>query len=115
MEQHHEIFHASPSKNQEEKFATVKLPGSPEVIIIPHGSLGYGRYFDVESSSSFQFDHPTPRGCATVAQGGLALASLSLPHPSWGALPGGMTWKLPIRDNAGPSVVSTRATAFVIL
>ncbi|MBE3050367.1 hypothetical protein IMZ48_49305 [Candidatus Bathyarchaeota archaeon] len=42
----------------EEQFATVKLPGSSqEVIISSHNSLGDGRYYDVESSSSFQFDH----------------------------------------------------------
>ncbi|QSZ36011.1 hypothetical protein DSL72_007135 [Monilinia vaccinii-corymbosi] len=44
----------------EEQFATVKLPGSSQnVIISSHNSLGDGRYYDVESSSSFAFDHTT--------------------------------------------------------
>lgn len=47
-------------KYNEEQFATVKLPGSSQpVIISSHNSLGNGRYFDVESSSSFAFDHAT--------------------------------------------------------
>lgn len=44
----------------EEQFATTKLPGSSQqVIISSHSSLGDGRYYDVESSSSFAFDHTT--------------------------------------------------------
>lgn len=31
----------------------------PQVIISSHNSLGDGRYFDVESSCSFAFDHTT--------------------------------------------------------
>ncbi|TGJ79394.1 hypothetical protein E0Z10_g9364 [Xylaria hypoxylon] len=47
-------------KYNEEQLATVKLPGSSQqVVISSHNSLGDGRYFDVESSSSFAFDHAT--------------------------------------------------------
>jgi F-actin-capping protein subunit alpha len=47
-------------KYNEEQFVTVKLPGgSQPVIISSHSSLGDGRYYDVESSSSFAFDHTT--------------------------------------------------------
>lgn len=47
-------------KYNEEQFVTVKLPGSSQqVIISSHSSLGDGRYYDVESSSSFVFDHTT--------------------------------------------------------
>ncbi|KAI0009237.1 putative F-actin-capping protein [Xylariaceae sp. FL0662B] len=46
----------------EEQFVTVKLPGSSQqVIISSHSSLGNGRYYDVESSSSFAFDHATQK------------------------------------------------------
>ncbi|KAH8170372.1 f-actin capping protein alpha subunit domain-containing protein [Sarocladium implicatum] len=49
-------------KYNEEQFATVKLPGSSELVIISsHNSLGGGRYYDVESSSSFDFDHTTQK------------------------------------------------------
>lgn len=49
----------------EEQFATVKLPGgSQKVIISAHSSLGDGRYYDVESSSSFAFDHKTQKASA---------------------------------------------------
>ncbi len=48
------------AKYNEEQFVTVKLPGSTQqVIISSHSSLGNGRYYDVESSSSFAFDHTT--------------------------------------------------------
>jgi hypothetical protein len=30
-----------------------------QVIVSSHNSLGDGRYYDVESSSSFAFDHST--------------------------------------------------------
>jgi hypothetical protein len=51
-------------KYNEEQFVTVKLPGSSQpVIISSYNSLGDGRYFDVESSSSFVFDHTTQVGC----------------------------------------------------
>jgi hypothetical protein len=47
-------------KYNEEQFVTVKLPGSSQqVIISSHCLLGDGRYYDVESSSSFAFDHST--------------------------------------------------------
>ncbi|KAI1480484.1 2-oxoisovalerate dehydrogenase beta subunit [Daldinia eschscholtzii] len=46
----------------EEQFVTAKLPGSTQqVIISSHSSLGNGRYYDVESSSSFAFDHTTQK------------------------------------------------------
>ncbi|KAK3384466.1 F-actin-capping protein subunit alpha [Lasiosphaeria ovina] len=49
-------------KYNEEQLATVKLPGgSQPVIVSSHSSLGGGRYFDVESSSSFAFDHATQK------------------------------------------------------
>ncbi|KAK6851266.1 F-actin-capping protein subunit alpha [Apiospora arundinis] len=49
-------------KYNEEQFATVKLPGSTQpVIVSSHSSLGDGRYFDVESSTSFQYDHATQK------------------------------------------------------
>ncbi|KAK3381352.1 putative F-actin-capping protein [Podospora didyma] len=52
-------------KYNEEQFATVKLPGSSQqVIVSSHSSLGNGRYFDVESSSSFAFDHATQKASA---------------------------------------------------
>ena len=50
----------SLKKYNEEQFVTVKLPGSSQpVLVSSHCSLGDGRYFDVESSSSFAFDHAT--------------------------------------------------------
>ncbi|KLU92913.1 F-actin-capping protein subunit alpha [Magnaporthiopsis poae ATCC 64411] len=52
-------------KYNEEQFTTVKLPGSSQqVIISTHSSLGGGRYYDVESSSSFAFDHVTQTASA---------------------------------------------------
>ncbi|CAG8956508.1 hypothetical protein HYFRA_00003895 [Hymenoscyphus fraxineus] len=52
-------------KYNEEQFATVKLPGgSQHVIVSSHNSLGDGRYYDVESSSSFAFDHATQKASA---------------------------------------------------
>lgn len=49
-------------KYNEEQFATVKLPGSSQhVIISSHSALGGGKYYDVESSSSFSFDHATQK------------------------------------------------------
>ncbi|TQN72808.1 F-actin-capping protein subunit alpha, partial [Colletotrichum shisoi] len=49
-------------KYNEEQFVTVKLPGgSQQVIISSHSSLGDGQYFDVESSTSFSFDHTTQK------------------------------------------------------
>ncbi|KAF4959298.1 hypothetical protein FGADI_1741 [Fusarium gaditjirri] len=52
-------------KYNEEQFVTVKLPGSSQLVIISsHNSLGDGRYYDVESSSSFAFDHTTQKASA---------------------------------------------------
>lgn len=52
-------------KYNEEQLATVKLPGSSQhVIISSHNSLGDGRYYDVDSSSSFAFDHSTQKASA---------------------------------------------------
>ncbi|CAG9943789.1 unnamed protein product [Clonostachys rosea f. rosea IK726] len=52
-------------KYNEEQFATVKLPGSSQAVIISsHNSLGDGRYYDVESSSSFAFNHETQTASA---------------------------------------------------
>ncbi|UPK91824.1 hypothetical protein LCI18_002759 [Fusarium solani-melongenae] len=52
-------------KYNEEQFVTVKLPGSSQpVIISSHNSLGDGRYYDVESSSSFAFNHATQKASA---------------------------------------------------
>lgn len=49
-------------KYNEEQFITAKLPGgSQQVIVSSHNSLGDGRYYDVESSSSFAFDHTTQK------------------------------------------------------
>lgn len=45
-------------KYNEEQFATVKLPGgSQPALVSEFNKLDGGRYFDVESSSSFEFDH----------------------------------------------------------
>ncbi|KKA30048.1 hypothetical protein TD95_001522 [Thielaviopsis punctulata] len=45
-------------KYNEDQFTAVKLPGgSQPVVISAHNSLEDGRYFDVESSISFDFDH----------------------------------------------------------
>ena len=47
-------------KYNEEQFTTVKLPGaSGEVIISPYNRTEDGRYFDVESKSSWDYDHVT--------------------------------------------------------
>ncbi|KAJ9640494.1 F-actin-capping protein subunit alpha [Coniosporium tulheliwenetii] len=54
-------------KYNEEQFTTVTLPGSSQpgqVIVSSHNSLGEGRYFDVESQSSFAFDHTTQKASA---------------------------------------------------
>ncbi|KAF2258128.1 F-actin-capping protein-like protein subunit alpha-1 [Lojkania enalia] len=49
-------------KYNEEQFATVKLPGnSEEVIVSSYNSLGGSRYYDVESQSAFDFDHSTQK------------------------------------------------------
>lgn len=52
-------------KYNEEQFTTTKLPGgSTEVLVSPHNSLGSGRYYDVETQSSFDFDHATQKASA---------------------------------------------------
>lgn len=52
-------------KYNEEQFATVKLPGgSEEVVVSSHNSLGDGRYYDVATQSSFAFDHATQKASA---------------------------------------------------
>jgi len=52
-------------KYNEEQFVTTKLPGSSQQVIISyHSSLGDGRYYDVESSSSFAFDHTKQQASA---------------------------------------------------
>ncbi|KAF2136341.1 uncharacterized protein K452DRAFT_237658 [Aplosporella prunicola CBS 121167] len=49
-------------KYNEEQFAVTKLPGgSDSVLVSPYNSLGDGRYYDVESNSSFAFDHATQK------------------------------------------------------
>jgi capping protein alpha len=52
-------------KYNEEQFAVVKLPGaSQRVIVSSFNSLGGGRYYDVGSASSFEFDHVTQQASA---------------------------------------------------
>ncbi|KAI9835898.1 MAG: hypothetical protein M1819_001796 [Sarea resinae] len=47
-------------KYNQDQFTTVKLPGAHrEVIISSYNRLEDGRYFDVESQSSFNVDHST--------------------------------------------------------
>ncbi|PGH33899.1 F-actin-capping protein subunit alpha [[Emmonsia] crescens] len=47
-------------KYNEEQLATVKLPGgSEEVIVSAYNKLDENRYYDVQSQTSFQFDHVT--------------------------------------------------------
>jgi hypothetical protein len=49
----------------EEQFTTTKLPGgATEVLVSEHNSLGDGRYYDVETQSSFDFDHATGKASA---------------------------------------------------
>jgi len=46
----------------EEQLATAKLPGSgKEVLVSQYNKLEDGRYYDVESQSSFSFDHTTQK------------------------------------------------------
>ncbi|KAK4154355.1 F-actin capping protein alpha subunit-domain-containing protein [Chaetomidium leptoderma] len=52
-------------KYNEEQFATVKLPGSSQAVIVSsHSALGGDRYYNVESSCSFAFDHTTQKASA---------------------------------------------------
>ena len=49
----------------EAQFTTTKLPGgSTEVLVSEYNSLGDGRYYDVETQSSFDFDHATGKASA---------------------------------------------------
>ncbi|KAI9781765.1 MAG: F-actin-capping protein [Geoglossum umbratile] len=49
-------------KYNTEQFTTVKLPGgSQQVIVSSYNSLGGGRFYDVESQSSFTFSHTTQK------------------------------------------------------
>ncbi|KAI2463732.1 2-oxoisovalerate dehydrogenase beta subunit [Annulohypoxylon bovei var. microspora] len=90
-------------KYNEEQFVTAKLPGSSQqVIISSHSSLGNGQYFDVESSSSFTFDHATQKASGVQsyalegAQADLVKSTLKslatyvkehFPNASYGAYP----------------------------
>jgi len=52
-------------KYNTEQYVTVKLPGGAQpVIVSSHNSLGGGRYYDVESQTSFSFDHTTQKASA---------------------------------------------------
>ncbi|KAJ6279120.1 f-actin-capping protein subunit alpha [Bipolaris maydis] len=52
-------------KYNEEQFATTKLPGgSTEVLVSQYNSLGDGRYYDIDTQSSFDFDHVTGKASA---------------------------------------------------
>jgi capping protein alpha len=52
-------------KYNEEQFTTTKLPGgSTEVVVSPYNSLGDGRYYDVDTQSSFDFDHVAQKASA---------------------------------------------------
>ncbi|KAH6605685.1 transketolase [Trichoderma cornu-damae] len=57
-------------KYNEEQFITLKLPGSSQTVLISsHNSLGGGRYYDVESSSSFEVDHKASAVQSHVLEG----------------------------------------------
>lgn len=60
-------------KYNEEQFATVKLPGASQpVIVSSHNNLGGDRYYDLESSVSFVFNHATQKASGVesyVAEG----------------------------------------------
>jgi len=52
-------------KYNEEQFTTVKLPGgSQSVIVSEHNRMSDGRYYDIESRSSWEFDHATQKASA---------------------------------------------------
>ncbi|CEJ91114.1 Putative F-actin-capping protein subunit alpha [[Torrubiella] hemipterigena] len=90
-------------KYNEEQLVTVKLPGSSQAVLISaHNSLGDGRYYDVESSSSFQFNHTTQKASSVQshviegAQADLVKATLKslatyiaehFPNAAFGAYP----------------------------
>jgi len=67
LEQPKLLQSAAPAfeKYSEEQLTTVKLPGgSQNVLVTPYNSLGNGRYYDVESQSSFAFDYVTQKASA---------------------------------------------------
>lgn len=52
-------------KYNEDQFTTTKLPGdATEVLVSEHNSLGDGQYYDVETQSSFEFDHASGKASA---------------------------------------------------
>jgi capping protein alpha len=52
-------------KYNEEQYTTTKLPGgSTEVLVSEYNSLGDGRYYDIDTQSSFDFDHATGKASA---------------------------------------------------
>ncbi|KAL1586428.1 hypothetical protein WHR41_05214 [Cladosporium halotolerans] len=52
-------------KYNEEQYATVKLPGSSEAVIVSeHNSMGDNRYFDTASQTSFQVEHSSQTASA---------------------------------------------------
>jgi len=53
-------------KYNEEQLTTVKLPGATDsVLVSPYNCLDDGRYYDLQSSTSFDFDHVTQKASAT--------------------------------------------------
>ncbi|MCJ1245357.1 F-actin-capping protein subunit alpha [Trapelia coarctata] len=60
LEQPRLLNSATPAfeKYNEEQLTAVKLPGGSQTVLVSsHNSLGGDRYYDVESQSSFAFDH----------------------------------------------------------
>jgi capping protein alpha len=52
-------------KYNEAQFTTTKLPGgSTEVLVSEYNRLGEGRYYDVDTQSSFDFNHATGKASA---------------------------------------------------
>ena len=52
-------------KYNEEQFTTTKLPGgATEVLVSEYNALGDGRYYDIDTQSSFDFDHATGKASA---------------------------------------------------
>lgn len=53
-------------KYNEEQYATVKLPGANDVVLISrHNSLGANRYFDTVSQTSFEVEHASQQASNT--------------------------------------------------
>jgi capping protein alpha len=65
-------------KYNEDQFTTVKVPGSSQSVIVSEfNRLDDGRYFDIESRTSWEFDHTT-QVCGGLFTGtGLASMILS--------------------------------------